>query len=449
MKGLANVIKPKNPTAQKAMRPFVHPLRGQSIHLPGSKSLSNRALILAVLSDGLTELRGLNPGEDVQIMIAALRELGFSIEVDWKTQKATVQGLSGRIPNANATLQVGNAGTAARFLPALCALHQNGTYYFEGSVTMELRPIEPLLKVLKEQGCTVIYHKQKDHYPFTLKTNGLRGGTITMDGTSSSQFASALMMAAPFATKGFFLKTSSQTVSAPFLYMTASIMADFGIAPERMNEGWKIPHSKTYHALSYSIEADWTQASYFGALALIVSGPLELMGLRPNSHQGDRAFISILERFGLKCIYQQNGLHVEGKLQPPDDTQKFDFSKISDTFLTLAAIAPKLGCSIEINGIAHTRRQESNRPVAAFEALKSLGQKVSLDDNYCLRITPDMLSTGEVQTHGDHRLAMSFAVLGSANALPFGKPWLTLSNFHCVSKTFPDFFTILESLHEN
>ncbi len=401
--------------------PFTRPVRG-SVTLPGSKSITNRALILAALGTNAVTLTGALFSRDTLIMIAALRALGFKVEPDEKALTIFIEGRGGEIPVRETKIEVGNAGTAARFLTAFVCLRPDGIYHFDGDEAMRRRPIGALLEALETQGAKASARA----FPFTLRTAGLPGGTVELDASESSQLLSALLMAAPHARTPLTVRLKGETVSRPFVEMTNRMVAQFAAKP-----------------ITYAIEGDATAASYFATLAMVTRGSLRVDGLNlaADALQGDAEFCRLLAKVNL--------LKIDGQTLSAGSTHqglKVDFNAFSDTFLSLAAFAPLFSSPTKITGIAHTRKQETDRVAGMARELKKLGQHV-IEAEDSLEIHPRPLVAGvEIETYHDHRFAMSFGILGCFDLLKTGEPWLTIKDPACCSKTFPHFFDLLASL---
>ena len=406
------------------IHPFTRPVRGE-VTLPGSKSITNRALLLAALSDGPVTLTNALFSRDTEIMAAALNQLGIAVTVDAKARTMRVAGCGAKIPAQTAKLFVGNAGTAARFLTAFVSLRPDGVYHFDSDPAMYRRPIGPLLDALASQGAKA----SSRNFPFTLQTSGLSGGTVEIDASESSQLLSALLLVAPHARTPLNVRLKGATVSEPFIAMTQRMLRQFASRP-----------------LSYAIEGDASAASYFLALPLVTGGEIALTGYTPsNSLQGDVGFAAVLGQVGLSHPASQEMWTVT---KAPHRGVAADFNAFSDTFLTLAAIAPLLDGPTKITGIAHTRKQETDRVAGMARELRKLGQEVTETEN-SLTITPRPLKSGvEIETYHDHRFAMSFAILGCHNLHGDGRSWLSIKDPGCCAKTFPDFFEVLESLRQ-
>ena len=411
-----------------AIQPFTRPVRGE-VTLPGSKSLTNRALLLAALCDRPVTLAGALFSEDTHLMIAALIKLGFAVNYDERQNTITVEGHGGKIPAETASLDVGLAGTAARFLTALCAAAPRGTYHIDGLPRMRERPMKGLIDALRSQGAKITCLSQEGFFPIVIEAHGLSGGDVDVDASESSQLLSALLMVAPLATAPIEVALVGG-VRRTFVEMTLRLMTEFGVTADGNN--FRITPGRYLSPKNYAIEPDATAASYFQVLPLVTGGSLALLGLRaPGAGlQGDSAFAEVLVR-------------VRG---PSRDE---NFHEISDTFLTLAALAPLLDGPTRITGIAHTRKQETDRVAGMARELTKLGQHV-VETEDSLTITPRPLKSGvEIETYGDHRFAMSFGILGCHDRHGDGTPWLSIKNPACCAKTFPNFFELLESLRKN
>ncbi len=433
------------------IRPFTQPARGE-VTLPGSKSITNRALLLAALCNGPVTLTGALFSEDTEIMAEALRQLGFVVKEDEANKSIHVEGQGGEIPAQEAALQVGLAGTAARFLTALCAAAKAGVYRLDGVPQMRKRPMKGLIDALRSLGADIRCTGEEGFFPLEIHARGLRGGSVNIDARESSQMLSALLMVAPLAAEPVAPATVGG-VRWPFVQMTATMMQafhrDFAPAVIRVDEEHFRVTREPYvlSGVTYQIEPDATAASYYAALPVVVGGGLTLRQLHPGL-QGDTQFIAMLAGAGLlSTLATPPGLAVAAGVRV-SLTQ--NFSEFSDTFLTLAAIAPLLDGPTTITGIAHTRKQETDRVAGMARELKRLGQGVVETDD-TLTLTPNLAElkaravSGPVviETYGDHRFAMSFAILGCHNLFGDGRPWLAIRNPACCAKTFPNFFDVL------
>lgn len=437
------------------IQPFTQPVTGE-VTLPGSKSITNRALLLAALCERPVTLHGALFSEDTEIMCGALRELGFVVEADAAQKTIRIEGCGGDIPEARAQLYVGNAGTAARFLTAMLCLKDSGEYTLDGSPAMRKRPMRGLLDALLKHGAAeVTYHEEEGFFPFTLKTKGLHGGVLEVDASASSQILSALLMVAPLAKEeALIVRLRGNTVSQPFIKMTLEMMEQFKVHQESGGgSAFKFRSSQyTLNSESYPVEPDATAASYFAILPWVVGGELILKDCRSTHLQGDIGFIDVLGQLG--GTFDEASSDISARF-PKRKSEGFsaDFNAISDTFLTLAAVAPLMTSPLTITGIEHTRHQETDRIAAMATELRKLGQQAD-ETAGSLTVYPDSeamktLSTKnpvEIDTYHDHRVAMSLGILGSYDLHGDGRPWLAIRNPGCCAKTFPNFFAVLEAL---
>jgi 3-phosphoshikimate 1-carboxyvinyltransferase len=391
-------------------------------------------------------------------MAEALRRLGIPVTEKEVEKTLHVEGQAGKIPAEQAELFVGNAGTAARFLTALCAAAPRGVFKIDGVPQMRKRPMKGLIYTLRDQGAKITCTGEEGFFPITIEAHGLKGGEVAIDASESSQMLSALLMVAPLATAPIDVSLIGN-VRWPFIQMTARLMEDFGqphlgiIGRDRFRiaSGTRYVPAKD----SYAIEPDATAASYFAALPLVATGEVTLTHLRWGL-QGDTDFLGVIERAGLSVEETFDGFAVS--FAPDLSHRKItqDFNEFSDTFLTLAAIAPLLESKTTITGIAHTRKQETDRVAGMARELKKLGQGV-VETEDSLEIMPNLdelrklAAQGmiEIETYNDHRFAMSFAILGCHDLLKNGQTWLSIKNPACCAKTFPNFFDVLESVWEN
>jgi 3-phosphoshikimate 1-carboxyvinyltransferase len=405
--------------------------------VPGSKSYTNRALYLSGLADGTSNLEGALFSDDTLHMVGALRELGITVHTSSGLRRLTVDGCGGRIPNAQARLSVGNAGTAVRFLTALTCLG-HGTYEIDGNDAMRTRPMGPMLAALRALGGDVVSAAGNDCPPIRVAASGLAGGEATLSGSVSSQYTSALLMCAPYTDRGMTLTLEGELVSKPYLDMTVQAMGAFGVEvfgdPSR---GYRVEGGQRYRATSYAVEPDASAASYFFAAAAITRGRVIVSGLGKSSLQGDLGFVRILERMGCRVRQTETETEVTGVAELSG--VEVDMRDLSDTAQTLAAVAPFARSPTRITGIGFIRRKETDRIAAVVRELNRLGIS-ALEEPDGIYIPPGEVRPARVETYDDHRMAMSFAVMGLRS------PGITVADPHCVGKTFPDFFQVLDSL---
>jgi len=426
-----------------------------TVMLPGSKSISNRALLFAAMAKGTTVLEGLLCSEDTELMLQCLKQLGVRVEAQSATS-LQVQGVDGQFPLRQANLYVGTAGTVARLLVGMLGVQQQGEYRIDGSEVMRKRPMKGLTDLLEQIGCEILFEGEPGAIPFVLKPRGFRNRRLLVDASASSQVLSAALMAAPLADGEVKISLSQPGIRQPYVVMTARMMQAFGVEGIHWNEAFTefdVPHVAGYRSVAepYEIESDASAASYFLALPFVTGGKMKVSRFDRNGLQGDVAFADVLAALG--ATIRTHGAAVEvswGK--PPPYPQTFDFYPISDTFMTLAAIAPLLPKPTRIEGIAHTRKQESDRVHAMATELQKLGQEVDERED-SLHIFPnrrhliEVARAGvEIETYKDHRIAMSFGILGCSDLLGDQTAWMRIRDPKCCEKTFPGFFNVLEQI---
>lgn len=432
--------------------------------MPGSKSLTNRMLALAALGQGPLTLKGALFSEDTRLMAAALRALGFAVREDPSLSTIAVEGLGGRIPAPGADLFVGLAGTAARFLTALCAAAPAGVFRIDGVPQMRKRPMRALIEALRRLGADIRCTGEEGFLPVEVHARGLRGGAVRIDAGESSQMLSALLLVAPLAEAGVSVELTA-AVREPFVDMTVQLMRRFGVECVRRPGSFEVrrqPYSfegrEDPGGKAYQVEPDATAASYFLALPLATGGRLVVSRLRRpepgrEALQGDLRFAGVLAEAGMEVRDEAGGLSAEVSPNEAPRGGDWDFREFSDTFLTLAAAAPLLAGPTRIGGIGHTRRQETDRIEAmAAELRKIVGNHnvlTTADSIEIQPVSPDEIRRnvrrrpGEIvpiETYGDHRVAMSFAILGCHPLFGNDRPWIAIRDPACCSKTFPNFF---------
>lgn len=423
-----------------AIEPVQVPIRG-SIRPPGSKSITNRALVCAALARGSSTLTGALDSEDTQVMVDSLARLGIRVESADEGQTLVVHGCGGQIPSANADLFVGNSGTTIRFLTALCALG-SGTFRLDGVSRMRERPIGDLLAALGQLGANIDCEQQPGFPPVVVHGSGLAGGQAVIRGDISSQFLSAVLMAAPYATQDVELIVEGPLVSRPYIRMTLALMEIFGVRPMVREDlsRFRIRATQKYAALPYDIEPDASAASYFWAAAAITGGAVKVMGLTRESLQGDVAFLDCLEQMGCAIRYEPDGIVVSGRAERGIDV---NMNAISDTVQTLASVALFADGPTTITGVGHIRHKETDRIGDLARELRKLGAEVH-ERSDGLQIAPpanpSLLRGAAMETYNDHRMAMSFALAG------LRIPGMEILDPGCTAKTYPGFFDDLAGL---
>jgi len=411
------------------------------VRVPGSKSLTNRALLIAALADGFSTLTNALFSDDTIYFANALQNLGFCVNLEPQKSCMTVCGQGGRIPSRSARLYVGNAGTAARFLTALLTLAE-GEFSLDGDARMRERPIGDLVAALRQLGAQVTGVDGQNppaSLPLKIMAAGLPGGRAEIAGNISSQFLSALLMVAPYAAGPVEIMLTTELASRPYVEITLAMMADFGVQVERRDErSYRLRPARYQARQEVRIEPDATAASYFFAVPAICGGRVHLRHLSRRSSQGDLRFLDLLTRMGCTVAEKDGMIEVSAAagLQGLD----VDMSDIPDTAQTLAALAPFAQSPTRIRGIASARFKETDRVAAACAELRRIGVQVEehadgLTIQPCAQFQPAL-----IRTYNDHRMAMAFSLIG------LRVPGISIENPACVSKTFPDFFRVLEEL---
>ena len=415
--------------------PIPHSLDA-TVRVPGSKSLTNRALLIASLAKGKTFLTNALFSDDSHYFAGALQTLGFDVQLDEVNGEMTVTGLGGNIPSSKAELFIGNAGTAARFLSAFLTLG-HGEYILDGDSRMRERPIGDLITALSQLGAEL--ETTANCPPVKINASGLPGGKTRIAGNISSQFLSALLMVAPYAKSPVEIEVVTELNSKPYVDMTIAIMKDFGIEIERSGYTKFIVQPSCYSsAPSYAIESDASAASYFFAAPAICGGAVRVQNISRDSKQGDIAFLKVLEQMGCTIDEADHALWIAGcsSLAGVD----VDMRDISDTAQTLAAVAPFAASITRIRGIASARVKETDRVHATCTELARLGVQVEEHEDGMTIHPCKSFKPATVQTYNDHRMAMAFSLIG------LRVPGITIGNPSCVSKTFPNYFEVLDSL---
>ncbi len=409
-----------------------------TIEVPGSKSYTNRALLVAAMADGVSTLTGALFSEDTHYMAASLEKLGVHIDGDEKQATFDVRGNGGNIPVSRADLYIGNSGTTSRFLTAYVSIG-HGKFVIDGDEPMRRgRPIADLLHALTQIRVSARSQFANGHLPVVVEADGLAGGRTRLDVRKSSQFLTALLLIAPYAKNGMQIEVIGKR-EMPYIDITLAVMAAFGV--RAVNEDYRyfrIEGGQRYQPRSYNIEPDASNASYFFAAAALTGGRVTVQHLHADSAQGDLQFLRILEQMGGQVTFSDTGITVTGPRQLKGID--VDMRTISDTALTLAAIAPFADSKVTIRNIAHTRWQETDRIHAMVTELRKLGVPV-VEHQDGLEISPSPITPAAIDTYADHRIAMAFSLVGLMT------PGIRINDPECVDKTFPHYFQVLEGLY--
>ncbi|HBH53433.1 MAG TPA: 3-phosphoshikimate 1-carboxyvinyltransferase [Planctomycetaceae bacterium] len=414
--------------------PVSGPVHG-TIRPPGSKSITNRALVIAALARGDSRLTGVLDSQDTRVMLDSLQRLGLGLHHDPAASTVTIAGCAGAPPATSAGLWLENSGTSIRFLTALCCLGQ-GEYRLDGNTRMRERPLGDLIDALNQLGAHTRCELDNRCPPVVVSAQGLPGGLARVASGISSQYLSALLMAAPGAQQQVTLEVAGELVSEPYVDMTIGVMQAFGVEVGRARPGVYAIAPQTYCGTAYDIEPDASAASYFFALAAVTGGRVTVQGLSPNALQGDVKFADVLARMGCRVDAGAEGITVTGG---PLRGIEVDMNAISDTAQTLAAVAPFATGPTTIRNIAHVRHKETDRIAAVATELRRLGQQVDeFPDG--LTIHPAPLTPATVATYDDHRMAMSFSLVGLRT------PGVKIADPGCTRKTYPHYFDDLARL---
>lgn len=425
-----------SPAGSIRVQPLTAPPKAK-VRVPGSKSYTNRALICAALAEGESVLDGALFSDDTQYMAEALRVLGLQVEAQPDEYRLSVHGCAGRLPEREVDLFVGNAGTAARFLAVMLCLGK-GKYRLDGVERMRERPMGPLLGALRQLGASVEELGKPDCLPARLSAGSTpySRGKLTLPGTASSQFFSGLLLSAPYM-GGIELGVEGRLVSQPYIDMTAQVMQSFGVTLSNTNyERFEVVPGR-YRATHYKVEPDASAASYFFAAAAITGGEVTVEGLGTESLQGDLGFVDILEKMGAKVVREARRTTVIGPKQLHG--VEVDMRDLSDTAQTLAVVAPFADSATRITGIGFIRAKETDRVGAVVRELQKLGID-AVEEADGMVVKPGAPKPGQVSTYHDHRMAMSFALLGLKHE------GIEILDPSCTSKTFPTYFKVLDAL---
>ncbi|PIE57260.1 MAG: 3-phosphoshikimate 1-carboxyvinyltransferase [Desulfobulbus propionicus] len=411
-----------------------------TITVPGSKSLTQRALIAAALAEGVSVLHGPLASADTAYTIQALQQMGITVD-DSNPQAWHVNGLGGRIATPEDPIYLGNNGTATRFLTALVALGY-GIIHITGNERMAKRPILPLMEALKGWGADIVSDADNGCPPLTIQAKGLAGNTTTLPAGQSSQYLSALLLVAPYTRSPAELFVQGAILSQPYVHMTLAVMADFGIRVEaaRSLNHFRIPQGH-YQARQYHVEGDASGASYFWGAAAVTGGRVTVANVPIPSLQGDTNLVPLLARMGCEVTQTGAGVTVHG----PDQLEgiEVDMGDMPDVVPTLAVVAAFAQGTTTINNIAHLRIKECDRLSGVVTELRKMGARVNEEEDRMVihgQACGSNLHGATISTYEDHRMAMCFAIAG------LKIPGVTITDAACVAKSFPNFWEVFTTL---
>lgn len=420
----------------------VHPVGAVTgtVRPPGSKSLTNRYLACAALADGRSTLHGASLSDDTHAMLAGLTALGVAAEVVAGRPEITITGGRGNLTADDVEIDVGNAGTAMRFLTALACLGF-GRRRLDGSPRMRARPIGALVDALTALGAQIGYESTPGCPPLGVLARGLSGGEVVFNTPPSSQFLSALLMVAPYATQDVLMRVEGPLTSRPYVDMTIDVMRAMGVEALANDEGrFIVPAFQRYQAGTYAIEPDASAATYFWAAAAITGGRMRVEGLTRRSRQGDVGFVDVLARAGCTIHADDTGLEVTGPADGRLAGIDVDLNTMPDTVQTLAVAALFAAGPTHIRNVANLRIKETDRIAALATELTRLGARIETRPDGLTIHPPERLRPAEIRTYDDHRMAMSFALAGLAT------DGVVIKDVDCVSKSFPGYFDVLGRL---
>ena len=409
-----------------------------SIQLPGSKSLSNRILLLASMAEGATDVYNLLDSDDTRHMLDSLQRLGVRLELSPDRTRCRVYGLGGPFPPQEAELFLGNAGTAIRPLCAALCLGR-GVFDLTGEPRMYERPIKDLVDALAQLGVRIEYLQRDGYPPLRIISNGIPGGEVSIRGNISSQYLTALLMAAPLAQSDMVINVEGELVSKPYIDMTVDVVRSFGATIETHGyQSFHVPGRQTYRSPGMAlVEGDASSATYFLAAAAIRGGTVRVNGVGANSVQGDVGLASVLEQMGATVSRGTDWIEVsKGDLRGVD----LDLNHIPDAAMTVATTALFAQGKTAIRNVANWRVKETDRLAAMAMELRKVGAEVYEGDDYLEITPPASIRAASIDTYNDHRMAMSFSLAALGDAA------ITINNPACVSKTFPDYFEQLASI---
>ena len=407
------------------------------VNLPGSKSLSNRILLLSMLAEGQTEIQNLLDSDDIRRMVEALEKLGIKFEENRAENRISVSGTAGLIPVSEATLMLGNAGTAIRPLTAAMTLG-HGRFVLDGVARMRERPIIDLVDGLSQLGANLRCLNGTDCPPVEVIADGLPGGKTRLSGAISSQYLTSILLVAPYAKSEVEIEITDKLVSVPYVEMTLRLMQRFGVEVNQKNaQIFRIPRQQYQSPGRIFVEGDASSASYFLAGAAITKGTVTVKGCGTESIQGDARFAEVLEKMGAKVEWSPQQVKLTGAFLNGIDV---DMNQMPDAAMTLAVAALFASGPTAIRNIYNWRVKETERLQAVSTELRKLGAVVEEGYDYLVIQPPEQIQTASIETYDDHRMAMAFSLAACGNSP------VTINNPDCVSKTFPDYFEVLSGL---
>lgn len=410
-----------------------------TVTVPGSKSMTNRALLMAALAKGKVVLEGVLFSDDSRHFLSSLQSLGFEVAIDEAEKKVSVVGCGGDIPLKEATINVGSAGTAARFLTAMLGF-SDGIYIIDASEQMKKRPMKPLFDLLTKMGAEISYLENEGFLPVKIKGIAAQNQvSVDLDISKSTQFLSAMLLVSPMLKHGLQIHITSEKTDGSYIRITRKMMKTFGVDVEFDGRDYRVLAGASYERDNYVIEPDMSAACYFYGAAAITGGKAVVRNVHMDNTQGDLKFLSVLEKMGCKVEEGAEGICVTGPVKGTLSGIDINMNDFSDQTMTLAAMAPFATSPIHIEGIGHIRLQESDRIHGIVTELTKLGIRCE-EEEAAITIYPGQPKSGEVETYEDHRMAMAFSLIG------LRIDGIVIKDPMCCKKTFEEYFEVLTEL---
>lgn len=425
-----------------------------TVEVPGSKSMTNRALLMAALSEGTVELEGVLFSDDSRHFLSSLAALGFTLDINEQEKKVAVTGCNGTIPKKNAEIHVGSAGTAARFLTAMLGF-SDGTYTIQASEQMKKRPMLPLFELLEDAGAGITYLEKEGFLPVRIRGRAYRTAAqrekdgqgsfvrlpimLDLDISKSTQFLSALLLISPMMKQGLQIHITSEKTDGSYIRITRQMMKAFGVEVAFDGRDYKVAPKAVYRKSHYTVEPDMSAACYFYGAAAVTGGQALVKKVHMDNTQGDLRFLDVLKQMGCEVADTREGIRVTGPFGGALKGITVDMNDFSDQALTLAALAPFAKDCVKITHIGHIRLQESDRIHAIVTELSKLGIRCE-EETDAVTVYPGEPKGGIVETYEDHRVAMAFSLIG------LRIDGIKIDNPGCCGKTFEEYFLILEEL---
>ena len=416
----------------------IHTPVNSIITVPGSKSMTNRALLMAAIANGTTLLKGVLFSDDSRYFLKCLTSLGFQVEIREALKEVTIYGLGGKIPVSTGEIYVGSAGTAARFLTAILAL-SDGTYRIDASKQMKARPMKPLFDGLTQMGAEFKYLEQEGFLPVEVRGASHPVTEVSIDISKSTQFLSALLMIAPMLGQELKIKIISEKKDGAYIRITRKMMEEFGCRVDFTGDTYTIEKNQSYHGGTYQIEPDVSAACYFYGAAALTGGTVTVRNVHYSSMQGDMKFLEVLLQLGCQAEDTEEGITLKGPAGGSYPGINVDMNDFSDQTMTLAALAVFATSKTHITGIGHIRLQESDRLHAIAVELGKMGILTEEMEDEII-IFPGSPKPTLVETYEDHRIAMSMALIG------IRAEGIVIKDPSCCRKTFENYFSVLEQL---